>query len=221
MILVLWEFQKFCSPARYLASTIHRISISEIIIEPNTKTAPLYLERNAKQGRGAVQKDKAYIAYLAGRSKLGDRVSLGALIQHFSPRLFAHAYRLLGHREEAKDAVQEAWVEIMRGLPKLREDTAFLAWAYRITSRRCARQIDRNVKERSLEADMPDDAFEDAPSVRAAIERLNPVQAATIRLFYIEEMSVNEVAVAMDVPEGTVKSRLSAARTELKNHLKG
>lgn len=168
-----------------------------------------------------MQKDKVYIAYLAGLSRLGDRAAFEKLVQHFSPRLFAHAFRLLGDREEAKDAVQEAWVEITHGLPKLRDDTAFMAWAYRITSRRCARQIDRNVKARAVEADMPEAVFADAGSVRAAIDRLKPVQAATIRLFYIEEMSLREVALAMDVPQGTVKSRLSQARNELKSHLKG
>ena len=67
-----------------------------------------------------VQKDNAYIAYLAGFARLGDRAAFEKLVQHFGPRLFAHAYRLLGHREEARDAVQEAWVEITHRLPKLR-----------------------------------------------------------------------------------------------------
>ncbi len=169
----------------------------------------------------AVQKDKAYIAYMVGLARLGERTAFDKLVQHFGPRLFAHAYHLLGHREEARDAVQEAWLEIMRGLPKLHKDHAFMAWAYRITSRRCARVIDRNVKARAVEAEMPMEPFEDARSVRTAIERLKPVQAATIRLFYIEEMSLREVAMAMDVPTGTVKSRLAAARNQLKTHLKG
>jgi len=168
-----------------------------------------------------VQKNKAYIAYLAGLARLGERAAFEKLVAHFSPRLFAHAFRLLGHREEARDAVQAAWVEIIRGLPKLRDDSAFMAWAYRITSRRCARVIDQNVKARALEAELPEAAFEDAGTVRAAIDRLTPAHAATIRLFYLEEMSLREVALAMDVPEGTVKSRLSQARNNLKNHLKG
>jgi len=168
-----------------------------------------------------VQKDKAYIAYLAGLARLGDRRAFDSLVAHFSPRLFAHAYRLLGHPDEARDAVQEAWVEIIRGLPKLRDDGAFMAWAYRITSRRCARVIDWNVKARSIEAELPEAAFEDAGSVRAAIDLLKPVHAATIRLFYLEEMSLREVALAMDVPIGTVKSRLVQARNNLKTHLKG
>jgi len=168
-----------------------------------------------------VQQDKAYIAYLAGLSRLGDRAAFEKLVRHFGPRLFAHAYRLLGHKEEACDVVQEAWVEIIRGLPKLREDNAFLAWAYRITSRRAARQIDQNIKARALadEVVQPEAPPEPPSGVQAAIARLKPTHAATIRLFYLEEMSLREVAIAMDVPEGTVKSRLSSARKQLKPHL--
>lgn len=170
-----------------------------------------------------VQKDKAFIAYLVGLAKLGDPAAFEKLVAHFGPRLFAHAYRLLGNREEAFDAVQDAWVEITRGLPKLQEEYAFMAWAYRITSRRCARLIDQNVKARGLvaEAEGGADIFEDASSVQEAIAKLSPRHAATIRLFYLEEMSLREVALAMDVPEGTVKSRLSQARNHLKTHLKG
>ncbi len=170
-----------------------------------------------------MQKHKAYIGYLAGLARLGDQLAFEKLVKHFGPRLFSHAYRLLGHREEARDVVQEAWIEIARALPKLQDDHAFMAWAYRITSRRAARQIDRNVKARRLGEALPkpEAAFEDAGSVRAAIEHLSPAQAATIRLFYLEEMSLREVALAMDVPEGTVKSRLSKARNQLKPYLEG
>ena len=67
----------------------------------------------------------------------------------------------------------------------------------------------------------PEAPFSGARDVRAAINRLSPTHAATIRLFYLEEYSLREVAAAMDVPQGTVKSRLSQARNLLKNHLKG
>ncbi len=92
---------------------------------------PLYSESNAFRGVRTVQNDKAYIAYLAGRARLGDGTAFARLVQHFGQRLFAHVYRLLSHREEARDAVP----------------------------------------------------------------------AATIRLFYMEEMSLRAVALAMDVPQ--------------------
>ena len=170
-----------------------------------------------------MQKHKAYEHYLVGLARLGDRAGFERLVQQFSARFFGHAYRLLGHREEARDAVQEAWVEITRNLGKLRDDAAFTTWAYRIVSRRCARQIARNIKDREVAADVifVERDFDETHSVHAAIKKLPATHAATVRLFYIEEMNLREVAIAMDVPEGTVKSRLNSAREKLKNHLKG
>lgn len=157
-------------------------------------------------------------------ARLGDKAAFAKLVAFRGPPLFAHAYKLLGDREDARDAVQEAWVEITKGLSKLRDDHAFPAWAYRIVSRRCARQIERNIVARKIAKTVPPpetEPFLEARAVHAAITRLSPVQAATIRLFYIEEFNLREVAIAMDVPEGTVKSRLANARNHLKTILKG
>jgi len=171
-----------------------------------------------------VQNSKAYESYLVGVARLGDGNAFEKLVAFRGPSLFAHAFRLLGDREEARDAVQEAWVEITKGFSKLKDDAAFPTWAYRIVSRCCARQIGRNINARNISQTppaAPEPDFYDAGSVRAAIDRLPPKQAATIRLFYIEEFNLREVAIAMDVPEGTVKSRLSSARNHLKTYLKG
>ncbi len=173
-------------------------------------------------------KSKIYEEYLVASARLGDRSAFEALVRYRGPRLFAHAWRLLGNRDEALDVVQEAWVEITRGLKGLRHDGAFPAWAYRIVSRLCARTIDRNVRDREIASQVPDPVVDDqgaqsadARSVRAAIALLPPDQAATIRLFYLEEFSVQEVATAMDVPVGTVKTRLMHARNALRKTLKG
>lgn len=171
-----------------------------------------------------MQKSKAYESYLVGMARLGDRSAFAKLVAFRGPRLFAHAFRLLGDREEARDAVQEAWVEITKGVSKLRDDHAFPTWAYRIVSRRCARQIERNILARKIakaEVVPETEPFLEARAVHTAINQLSPAQAATIRLFYIEEFSLRDVAIAMDVPEGTVKSRLANARNHLKTTLKG
>ncbi|MBL4807330.1 MAG: RNA polymerase sigma factor [Rhodobacteraceae bacterium] len=175
-------------------------------------------------------KDKIYEEFLAASARLGDRKSLESLIKYRGPRLFAHAYRLLGNREEAADVVQDAWVEITRGLPNLREPRAFSAWAYRIVSRRCAKMIAQNIKHRRISETVdistvpegnPVEQASDTQAVRAAINQLTLDQAATIRLFYLEDFSVAEAALALDIPVGTVKTRLMHARKILKTYLKG
>ena len=112
---------------------------------------------------------------------------------------------------------------------QLREDRAFPAWAYRIVSRRCAREIDSAVRRRRLAADAENDHREEASpdsgpdedSLRKAIRALPTDQRAAIALFHFEEMSIAEVAVALDVPAGTVKTRLMHARRKLRDALGG
>ncbi|MFV2052389.1 RNA polymerase sigma factor [Aliiroseovarius sp. YM-037] len=175
--------------------------------------------------------DRIVEEYLVISARLGDRRALGRLVAHRGPRLLAHATRLMGDREEARDAVQEAWLDIVRGLPRLTDPRAFPAWATRIVTRRCARAIRVKVRTRALARDFgataertsaPEEGRAvDAATIRGAIAALPADQGATIALFYLEEMSVAEVSVALDIPVGTVKTRLMHAREKLKFALKG
>lgn len=177
------------------------------------------------------QKEKALEGYLVAAARLGDRGALERLVALRSPRMMAHAVRLLGEVEGARDVVQEAWVEIMRGLGGLRDVRAFQPWALRIVSRRVARVIGGRVRERRLAAEYAQEAERvaepmgegavDGARVRAALDALPREQAATVALFYLAEMSVAEVAMAMDVPVGTVKTRLMHARSKLRALLEG
>lgn len=174
---------------------------------------------------------RIYEELLVQQARAGNQTALGHLAELRGPRLLIHATRLLGDRDMARDVVQDAWIDILRGLPGLREPRAFASWATRIVTRRVAQYIKGRVSDRAtterlaLEGDtvQPEagPAASDARSVRAAIEDLPPDQAATIALFYLEDMSVAEVAIALDIPRGTVKTRLMHARDKLKSALKG
>ncbi len=175
--------------------------------------------------------DKALDAYLVAAIRTGDARAAGMLVRHRSPRLIAHARRLLGDADAAQDMVQEAWLEILRGLGGLRDGAAFLPWALRIVSRRVVREIARRQKHRRIAdelAALPDEPIGDeaalsldAGKVVEALKRLSPEQSATVALFYLDELSVAEVAEALDVPVGTVKTRLMHARAKLRAHLEG
>lgn len=179
-------------------------------------------------------RDPKYILedYFVASARLNDRQAMSRLVELRGPRLLVHATRLLGNPEEARDVVQDSWVEILNGLRGLRETRAFPAWATRIVSRRCARLIKKKQGQRALvsvigvqtdtavQSEGPGAA--EASMVRRAINALPPPeQAATIALFYLEDMSVAEVAIALDIPVGTVKTRLMHSRIKLKELLKG
>ena len=172
-------------------------------------------------------------AYLIGSARLGDSVAREQLVTRYHKKFLRHAYRLLGEAEPAKDAVQEGWLEIVRSLSKLKDDTAFPAWAFRIVTRSCAKHIAASLKNRATleavscdplaerSAAMESERVADCASVHEALASLPAKHRAAVALFYLEEMSVAEVAVALEIPVGTVKSRLMHARAKLRAALEG
>lgn len=177
------------------------------------------------------QQSRALSAYLVASTRQGDAKACAQLAQLASPRLLTHASRLLGDPEQARDIVQSAWEDILKGLPKLRDDHAFLPWALQITTRKVARLIRKRQQDRQMsqgyaaEAEtLVDDHAglgSDAAAVRSAVMSLGPDHRATIALFYLEDLSVAEVAAALDVPIGTIKTRLMHARAKLRSLLEG
>lgn len=172
--------------------------------------------------------------YLVVAAAAGDRRAFEDLARRWNRKLIAHAWRLTGDEDAARDAAQSGWVEIARGIGTLRDERAFPAWAYRIVSRRCARFIAGRQADRALAGEVaaqPDPApgtADEAVGVRetsrrlhAAIRALPPAQRAAIALFHFEEMTVAETAVALDAPAGTIKTRLMHARLALRAVLEG
>jgi RNA polymerase sigma-70 factor (ECF subfamily) len=177
--------------------------------------------------------ERIYDEYLVAAAMTGDRPALSRLVGRWQPRLYRHAWRVLGDAERAKDMVQEAWVEILRSLARLDDVAAFPAWAYRIVTRRCQRAFLRNSREivefdadeseaaaQATEQDAGELAAELA-NVVEAIGKLPSPQRAALALFYLEELSVAEIAIATDVPPGTVKTRLMHARRKVRALLQG
>lgn len=168
--------------------------------------------------------------YLVAAARTGDQPAFAMLARRWHGKLVAHAWRLTGDPEAARDAAQAGWIEIVRGLPRLQDECAFAAWAYRIVSRRCARQVAEAVRRRELVGVLPVQSETVAPDAEEAVDRerlrlaiaeLPPDQRSAIALFYLEEMSVAEVAVALNIPAGTVKTRLLHARRKLRAALEG
>ncbi len=174
------------------------------------------------------EKARALDGYLAAAAKLGDRAALRALAMRYDRKLCRHAGRLVGDAEMARDIAQDAWVDIVRGLQRLDDASSFAAYAFRITTRRAVDAIRRKKRARdglaAFAAEPRAEAANDGGAqMNAEIDALNNAmralpseQRAAIALFYLEDLSVAEIAVALDVPAGTVKTRLMAARDKLK-----
>jgi RNA polymerase sigma-70 factor (ECF subfamily) len=158
---------------------------------------------------------------LTARARQGDRGAFGALIDGRIPRLYATASLILRNTERAEDAVQDALVEAWRDIRGLRDPARLDAWLHRLVVRACYRASRRDRRRRTVELplafdhDAPAAADIDGVVTRDTLERAFariPLDQRTILvLAYYADLSLADVATALDVPLGTVKSRLSRA----------
>jgi RNA polymerase sigma-70 factor (ECF subfamily) len=164
-------------------------------------------------------------AWLAVRCQLGEREAFDLLIDRWHGPLWTYARRLTGSDDGAHDAVQEAWLRILRAMPRLRDATRVRPWLFGIMRRtlmdrlrgRYAAPASADVDPDSLAADAPDDDAEaEAAALQDGLERLPVVEREALTLFYLRELSLAEVAELLGVPVGTVKSRLHRARRMLR-----
>ncbi len=154
----------------------------------------------------------------------GDRRAAERLAQRWQPRLLRTARRLLLDEEAALGAVQDSWIAILRGIGGLSDTARFPAWAFAILRRKCIDRIRTRQRHRAHDGGSLDemslpsisDQTEERLAILQAFATLPESQRLVAHLHYIEGLALAEIAIAADIPTGTVKSRLFHARTRLK-----
>jgi RNA polymerase sigma-70 factor (ECF subfamily) len=157
---------------------------------------------------------------LVERAQHGDREAFAQLALAASDRLFAVALRILRDHDRARDALQAALFTIWRDLPKLREPDRFEGWSYRIVANSCRGELRRDRRSgTNVELFAGDAIIGDIEistlqrdELERAFVRLSVEQRTVLVLMYYRDLSVEDIAVALDISPGTVKSRLHAAR---------
>lgn len=174
--------------------------------------------------------DQALDDYLVLLSQGGSQEAFARLAARWTPKLMAFAARSLGTTEAAKDAVQETWESAWRNVRRLDDPARFRAWLYAIVARKCtdalrAKYRGQRIADAAASAslDASDIDTESAEGARidlaAALKRLPAEQRIAVSLFFGEDMDVADIARITNVPPGTVKSRLFAARKALRASL--
>jgi RNA polymerase sigma-70 factor (ECF subfamily) len=156
----------------------------------------------------------------------GDRGAFDMLVSRWQKRFWRHAFNLTGRTEAAWDIAQESWLDIVRGLSRLNDPAKFGSWAYRIVSHKAYDWRCRYGRECSPKIE-PEDTpsvtaeqgkHEAASGVHDILRRLPARTQVLLNLYYLEGFSLPEIASILGLPEGTVKSRLHAARIEFRKH---
>ncbi len=168
-------------------------------------------------------------ADLVSRFRNGDRSAFDVLVSRHQRRVYNLAYRMLGRVEDARDAAQEAFLACYRHLGTFRGDSAFGTWLHRITVNACYDSLRRRPPDPSPLSDVvePAAARDHADQAVAAVD----VQRALLKvpvefrgalvLHDIQGLPYEEVAEALGVPIGTVRSRLHRGRLAMARALAG
>jgi RNA polymerase sigma-70 factor (ECF subfamily) len=156
-------------------------------------------------------------ADLVQRARQGDHDAFAELIGTDGDRCYAVAYRILRDPERAQDAVQTAFLQAWRELPRLRDPDRFGVWLYRLLVNACYEEGRRyrrwSTRIRALPLDGPSTndstlTIDDRDALDRAFERLSPDQRAVVVLHHYIGLPIDTVADVVGAPAGTVKSRL-------------
>ena len=177
---------------------------------------------------------------LVQKAKAGDRDAFAALVSAYEGKIYNLALRYLGNREDAMDASQEVFLRVFRFLPGFQEESGFSTWIYRIGVNVCKDMLAKRAKRGELSLELPDEE-EDYRTAEVADSRYDPeaiVEQADLReslaeaigqlpqqqremivLRDIQGLSYEEIGQVLSLEAGTVKSRLSRARENLRKKL--
>jgi len=168
-------------------------------------------------------------ALLAVRCQLGEREAFDALIRRWARPLRRHVARVAGDAQAADELVQDIWLRVVQGIARLQDPFKFRSWLFGIAHRRLMDEMRGRYGPTPVELDADALAAGDgdadrelvARELERGLARLPPVERDVLSLFYLEELSLADVAQALAVPVGTVKSRLYRARQLLRQQLTG
>lgn len=170
----------------------------------------------------------------------GDQDAFGEIVELFKDKVFYLCYRMLGNRHEAEDIAQEAFVRAYVNIQSFNQNRKFSTWIYRIATNLCIDRIRKKKPDYFLDAEVagtegltmysqiaadgksPDaevETLELQETVQEAILRLPDKYRVVIVLRYIDDLSLNEISEVLDLPLGTVKTRIHRGREALRKQL--
>jgi RNA polymerase sigma-70 factor (ECF subfamily) len=172
------------------------------------------------------------IKILVERAHAGDRAAYGELVERFGPTVYAIALARLRNPTDAQELAQEVFLHALTKLAQLRDPQCFAGWLRQITVRMAINRLTRGLPLAKVEDEVLDNTqaaglapleelvkAEQATELYRALERLKPVDRATLVAFYLRGRTLKQMAREFETPVGTIKRRLHVARNRLKKVL--
>lgn len=168
----------------------------------------------------------------------GEQQAFNRLVLLYQTKIYNLALNYVKSSEEAKDLAQDVFVTVYRSLPKLREKEKFSSWLFQIAVNHCRNRY-KKLSRRGFFSNLSiddDDTYiqltgDESPEkslqkqntinlVRSTIDSMGDAEKEILILRDLQELSYDEISTILDIPLGTVKSKLNRARTSLKDRLK-
>ena len=170
----------------------------------------------------------------------GDSTAFEKLVLKYQSQVYNFCFRIMGNSEDAADMTQETFLKVWRNLESFHGEASFATWLFRLASNTCLDQLrsmkrrptlpmtltDRDGEEQTMEvpdsAPSPEEQLvkkEDSVLLQEAMSSLDAEQRQILTLRVVNDLSYTEIAQALSLKEGTVKSRLARAREHLRKKL--
>ena len=177
--------------------------------------------------------DNSKLTRLVEKAKRGNQKALDEVVNMISGYINYYSLTILGDEEQAKDAVQDILLTMLKKIDSLEDPKAFLGWIKTVTANHCKTKLTRSKDNISLDDgtwELADCSDQICPSkaaetkevcalVREAVKALPQLLRESVMMFYFNQMSVRQIADILEVNENTVKSRLYSARKTMKKYL--
>ena len=159
---------------------------------------------------------------LVRKSKKGNNLAFSILIKSYEKDLYKVAIAMTKNDDDALDCIQEAILQAYISIKDLRQDEYFKTWLIKILINKCNALLKKNKKILNLDVNTSkNDTVEqsDRLELKDSINNLDSDLKIIVILYYYEDMSIKDISESLNIPQGTIKSRLSRARSKLKEML--
>jgi len=212
---------------------------AEVDTRTGIDTSGVKTTGKANRPRGGNEDDRA----LVRRAQDGDRAAFRQLVERNQAKLYQVAITVLRDHEEAMDVVQEALIKLHKNLLAFKGDALFSTWAHRVTYNVAVdalRRVNRHEKTDVEETTLTDEGTQYEPwttgesdpvkhalrgdlweQIQRAIDQLNPTQRAVFVLREVHGLGYDDIAATLQIPKGTVMSRLFNARNRMQALMAG
>ncbi|HRI88744.1 MAG TPA: RNA polymerase sigma factor [Candidatus Hydrogenedentes bacterium] len=172
-----------------------------------------------------VETNSATDLELVERTRVGEIEAFSHLVRRHEQLVYNLAYRFMRDQTLAEDMAQESFIKAFRLLKGFRGDCSFATWLYRVTCSVCLTELDKRKRRREVEltnsyedqlATAPVPSSDTPELIRRCVSKLPDRYATIVSMYYLQDISYDEIARTMDVPMGTLKTWMHRARLRLR-----